>query len=142
LFLGGCSSCGFNSTTPGKKCTGFDPVGDGVVAEADIMRGVVVIDTARSWNGRDVIYAFNGLDRAYSTGNVEQCTNTNSSYKYKYSYKVVNYNAETGIVTLHVTGTNKNAVGYSSRVSEYNKTYVATVDLNAKTFTLGAEITQ
>ncbi len=142
LFLGGCSTCAFSSTNPGQKCTGFDPVGDGIVAEADILRGVVVDDATRKWNNKPVVYAFNGLDRAYSTGNVEQCTSLNSSYKYKYSYKVVSYNAETGIVTLHVTGTNKNAVGYSTRVTEYNKTYVATVDLNAKTFTLGAEITE
>jgi len=146
LFLGGCASCAFNSTTPGKKCTGFDPVGDGVVAEADIMRGVVVNDSSKMWNNgkKPVVYAFNGLDRAYSTGSVEQCTNTNSSRKFKYTYKVVDYNATTGIVTLHVTGTNSSkTLGYSGEyASEYGKTYVATVDLNNMTFTRGAEITQ
>ena len=134
LFLYGCASCAISTSNPGGECASFNPVGDGVVEGVDPLRNLVVEDAQRTWaDGKPCKYVFNGLDTEYGNAKFEQATNMNMTTKYNYSYKVISYNAETGIVTLEVIGTN-------SQNSEYNKKYSATVNLNTKTFTRGNEI--
>ena len=83
-------------------------------------------------------YVFNGLDTPYGNARFEQITSLNASYKYMYSYKLLTYDKANGRATVELIGTNKNSVGYSSRVAEYGKKFIGTIDLNKKTISIAA----